>query len=57
MMDSKQFGQLALEMLAQVNIPGNALDAALAFRAMAADLADGRAVISEPQKAGNDEHP
>lgn len=56
-MDSKQFGQLALEMLAQVNIPGSALDAALAFRNLAAALANGRAVISEPQKAGDDEHP
>lgn len=44
-MTSEQFGNLALQMLAQSQIPGDALDTALQFRAMAEALSRGEAAV------------
>lgn len=46
-MDSKTFGQLALQLLQQASVPGEALEAALAFKNLAKALAEDRAKISE----------
>ena len=46
-MDSKTFGQLALQLLQQASIPGEALDAAMQFREIAKAIAEGRAVVQE----------
>lgn len=45
-MTSAQFGQLALQMLAQAQIPGEALDVAMQFREMAKALAEGKTEIT-----------
>lgn len=47
-MTPQQFGQLALQILAAAQIPGEALETALAFKSMATDLVQGRLTISEP---------
>lgn len=44
-MTSEQFGQLALQLLAMAQIPGAQIDAAMAFRDMARNLADGQAEV------------
>lgn len=49
MMTSEQFGQLAMQLLAAAQIPGAQLETALAFRDMAARLADGTTQIEEQQ--------
>lgn len=46
-MTPQQFGQLALQLLAAAQIPGEALDQAIAFRDLAQDLASGLAIINE----------
>ena len=46
-MTPQQFGQLALQLLAAAQIPGDALETALAFKAQATELAQGRASITE----------
>ena len=48
MMDGKQFGALALQLIEQSQVPGNALDTAVAFRGMARALAEGRIVTRFP---------
>lgn len=45
-MTSEQFGQIALQMLAQAQIPGDALDVAVQFREIAKALEEGRAEIT-----------
>lgn len=54
MMDSMVFGKLALQLLAAAHIPGGEIDAALAFRDMARDLAEGRARVTRDEEAGAD---
>lgn len=49
-MDSKTFGQLALQLLQQAQIPGDALDAAWKFREVAKALADGRAMLKDTEE-------
>jgi len=49
-MTPQQFGQLALQLLAAAQIPGDALETALAFKAAATDLAQGRATITPEQQ-------
>ena len=41
-MTPQQFGQLALQLLAAAQIPGEALDAAMQFKTTAKALADGQ---------------
>jgi hypothetical protein len=47
MMNGQTFGQLALQLLQQAHIPGDALDAAMQFREIAKALSEGRAVVQE----------
>lgn len=49
-MTSKEFGELALQLLASATIPGQALDAAMAFREAAKALAEGRTEFKESKK-------
>jgi hypothetical protein len=58
-MTSEQFGTLALQLISQASIPGSALDAAIAFRKMARDLAEGRVVLADQSttEAANDPEP
>ena len=51
-MTPQQFGQLALQLLAAAQIPGEALETAMAFKAQATDLAQGRMTLTptEPPK-------
>ena len=46
-MTSQQFGQLALQLLSASQIPGEALDTALAFRETAKALTEGRMTLAE----------
>ena len=46
-LDSSLFAQMALDLLKNANIPGVALDAAMEFRAVAREMAEGRLVISD----------
>ena len=45
-MTPQQFGQLALQLLAAAQIPGDALETALAFKASATELAQGRLTLA-----------
>jgi Trp operon repressor len=54
-MTPQQFGQLAAQLLASAQIPGEALDQAMAFRAIASDLATGKATITPVAPAAKDE--
>ena len=51
-MTTQQFGQLALQLLAAAQIPGDALETALEFKSWAADLAQGRATITPAEPKG-----
>ena len=51
-MTSQQFGQLALQLLSSAQIPGEALETALAFKALATDLVQGRATITPVEPKG-----
>jgi hypothetical protein len=42
--------QRQIEILSAAQIPGDALETALAFKSLANDLAAGRLVLAEPQK-------
>lgn len=52
-MTPQQFGQLALQLLAAAQIPGEALDAAMQFRGIAQDLASGRVIINDAMSDKN----
>lgn len=45
-MTPQQFGQLALQLLAAAQIPGDALETALEFKALATDLVQGRVTLA-----------
>lgn len=48
-MNPQDFGTLALQLLEAANIPGKALDQAVAFREVARAMAEGR-VVTSPAK-------
>lgn len=50
-MTPEQFGQLALQLLSSAQIPGDALDTAIAFRETAKALTEGRMTITEKGQA------
>lgn len=54
-MTPQQFGQLALQLLAAAQIPGEALDAAMQFRGVAQGLALGKlSIIDSVSDATNE---
>ena len=53
-MDSKTFGQLALQLLQQSQIPGEALDAAVLFRNAAKALAEGQLIFQPSERLDGD---
>lgn len=56
-MNPEQFGALALQLLQSASIPGNALDAAMQFRATAMALAEGQAIIADAEPDATEEPP
>ena len=55
-MTPQQFGQLALELLKAAQIPGEALETAIAFKQIASDLVAGKVTIETCEGDGNGGH-
>lgn len=49
-MDSKTFGEMALQLLQATNIPGSQIDVAVEFKRMAEALADSSVTITPTER-------
>lgn len=52
-MDSKMFGEIALQLLSQSQVSGSDLDTALKFRDLSKELANGKSKINNQNMKGD----